>query len=165
MHTSGCMPKMSDTAWLCKYRSDHLHLLSLCLQTTLNWKKKKKELKNGVVREREKDPSSTICSFSLSTCGRWHLLSVSLHARRLGSKCQPLAFSLFVPAARPLRWKPASVLAQSCLPSLCSLCKGQEDNQSGREGQTRGRQLAFVASGFCRAPPDELAQVRTPSKA
>lgn len=127
-------------------------------------KKKKRTKEWCCERKRERSIIHNLLLFTLYLC-RWHLLSVSLHARRLGSKCQPLAFSLFVPAARPLRWKPASVLAQSCLPSLCSLCKGQEDNQSGREGQTRGRQLAFVASGFCRAPPDELAQVRTPSKA
>lgn len=120
--------------------------------------------KERETRRRERSIIHNLFLFTLYL-RRWHLLSVSLHARRLGSKCQPLAFSLFVPAVRSLRWKPASMLAQSCLLSLCSLCKGQEDNQSGREGQTQGRQLAFVASGFCRAPPVELAEVRTRSKA
>lgn len=59
-----------------------------------------KEIKNGVVREsdtqrRERSIIHNLFLFTLYL-RRWHLLSVSLHARRLGSKCQPLSFSLFL---------------------------------------------------------------------
>lgn len=80
--------------------------------------KKKRELKNGVVREREKDPSSTICSFSLSTCAGG-IYSQYLSTPDGSARNASRSLSLFL---CPLRGRSAGNRLPCWLKAACPAC-------------------------------------------